>query len=68
MAASAVLAVPDSDTMLLRVLPAAPTTVWVRIRSATVLVVLVAVLGALLALVIAGLLVGTAFVIRSATS
>ena len=58
---------PDSDSMRLRLLPAAPTTIWVRIRSGVALVVLVAVLGALLALAIAGLLVGAAFLIRTAT-
>lgn len=58
---------PESDAMRLRVLPAAPTTVWVRIRSGVALVVLVAVLGALLAVAIGGLLVGAAFLIRSAT-
>ena len=62
-----VLALPDSDTMRLQVLPAAPTTIWVRLRSGVALVVLVAVLGALLALAVAGLLVGAAFLIRSAT-
>jgi hypothetical protein len=61
------LALPDSDPMRLRVLPAAPTTLWVRIRSGVALVVLVAVLGALLALVVGGILVGVAFLIRSAT-
>jgi len=53
--------------MRLRVLAAKPTTIWVRIRSAVTLVVLVAVLGALLALVIGVVLVGIAFLIRSAT-
>ncbi len=53
--------------MRLRVLPAKPTTVWVRIRSAVALVVLVAVLGALLAMVVGGVLVGLVFLIRSAT-
>jgi len=53
--------------MRLRVLPPAPTTIWVRLRSAVVLVVLVGVLGALLAFVIGGLLIGIAFLIRSAT-
>jgi hypothetical protein len=61
------LALPDSDTMRLRVLPAAPTTLWVRIRSGVALVVLVAVLGALLALAVGGILVGAALLIRSAT-
>lgn len=63
-----VLALSDSDTMRLRVLPAAPTTIWVRIRSGVALVVLVAVLGALLALAVAGLLLGAAFLVRSATA
>jgi hypothetical protein len=62
------LALPDSDPMRLRVLPAAPTTVWVRIRSGVALVVLVAVLGALLALAVGGVLVGAALLIRSATA
>ncbi|MDQ6727190.1 MAG: hypothetical protein M3066_13640 [Actinomycetota bacterium] len=62
------LALPDSDTMRLRVLPAKPTTAWVRVRSAVALIVLVAVLGALLAMLIGGLLIGAAFLIRSATS
>ena len=53
--------------MRLRVLPAARTTWWVRIRSGVVLVVLVAVLGALLAVAIGGVILGFAFLIRSAT-
>ncbi|HTJ76090.1 MAG TPA: hypothetical protein VL337_12085 [Acidimicrobiales bacterium] len=53
--------------MRLRVLPAAPTTLWVRIRSGVALVVLVGVLGALLALAVGGVLVGAALLIRSAT-
>jgi hypothetical protein len=61
------VALPDSDPMRLRVLPAAPTTLWVRIRSGVALVVLVAVLGALLAMVVGAVLVGVAFLIRSAT-
>ena len=61
------LALPDSDTMRLRVLPAAPTTLWVRIRSGAALVVLVGVLGALLALAVGGVVVGAALLIRSAT-
>ncbi|HEX3621400.1 MAG TPA: hypothetical protein VHT97_03700 [Acidimicrobiales bacterium] len=60
-------ALPDSDPMRLRVLPAKPTTIWVRMRSAVALVVLVAVLGALLAMVVGAILVGAAFLIRSAT-
>lgn len=60
-------AAPDSDAMRLRVLPAKPTTVWVRIRSGIVLVVLVAVLGAILALAIGGVLVGIVLAVRSAT-
>ena len=57
----------DSDVMRLRVLPARHNSGWVRIRSGIVLVVLVAILGALLALAIAGLMLGLALVIRSAT-
>jgi hypothetical protein len=62
------LALPDSDIMRLRVLPARRTTLWVRIRSGVALVVLVAVLGALLALAIGGVMVGIALLVRSATS
>ena len=58
---------PDSDIMRLRVLPARRTTLWVRIRSSVALVVLVAILGALLALTIGGLALGLALLIRSAT-
>lgn len=58
---------PDSDIMRLRVLPARHNSVWVRVRSGIVLVVLVAILGALLALAIAGLMLGLALVVRSAT-
>ena len=58
---------PDSDIMRLRVLPARHNSVWVRIRSGMVLVVLVAILGAMLALAIAGLMLGLALVVRSAT-
>jgi hypothetical protein len=61
------LALPDSDIMRLRVLPAARTTLWVRLRSGVALVVLVAVLGALLALAVGGLVLGMALLIRSAT-
>jgi hypothetical protein len=61
------LALPDSDIMRLRVLPAARTTLWVRIRSGVALVVLVAVLGALLALAIGAAILGIALVVRSAT-
>jgi hypothetical protein len=57
----------DSDIMRLRVLPARHNSVWVRIRSGVVLVVLVAILGAMLALAIAGLMLGLALVVRSAT-
>lgn len=57
----------DSDIMRLRVLPARHNSMWVRIRSGIVLVVLVAILGALLALAIGGLMLGIALVIRSAT-
>ena len=59
-------ALPDSETMR-HALPAAPTTVGVRIRSGVALVVLVAVLGALLALAVAALLIGAVVLIRSAT-
>ncbi len=62
------VALADSETMRLQALPAAPTTAWVRVRSGMALVVLVAVLGALLALAVTGLLVGVVFVIGSATS
>ena len=65
--ATPALALPDSDIMRLRVLPARKTTVWVRIRSSVALVVLVAVLGALLALAVGGLVLGIALLIRSAT-
>jgi hypothetical protein len=65
--ATPALALPDSDIMRLRVLPAARTTWWVRIRSGVVLVVLVAVLGALLALAVGGLALGLALLVRSAT-
>jgi hypothetical protein len=65
--ATPALALPDSDIMRLRVLPAARTTLWVRIRSGVVLVVLVAILGALLALAVSGLALGAALLIRSAT-
>jgi hypothetical protein len=58
---------PDSDIMRLRVLPARQNSVWVRIRSGIVLVVMVAILGALLALAIAGLMLGLALLVRSAT-
>jgi hypothetical protein len=61
------LALPDSDPMRLRILPAKPTTLWVRFRSGVALLVLVAVLGALLAIVVGGVLVGAAFLLRSAT-
>ena len=58
---------PDSDIMRLRVLPARHNSVWVRIRSGIALIVMVAVLGAMLALAIAGLMLGLALVVRSAT-
>lgn len=58
---------PDSDIMRLRVLPARHNSVWIRIRSGIVLVLMVAVLGALLALAIAGLMLGLALLVRSAT-
>lgn len=67
MPATPALALPDSDIMRLRVLPAARTTLWVRLRSGVALVVLVAVLGALLALAVGGLVLGIALLIRSAT-
>ncbi|MGH9264087.1 MAG: hypothetical protein ACRD1D_05290 [Acidimicrobiales bacterium] len=67
MPATPALALSDSDIMRLRVLPAAQTTLWVRIRSGVVLVVLVAVLGALLALAVGGLALGGALLLRSAT-
>jgi hypothetical protein len=57
----------DSDLMRLRVLPARHNSLWVRIRSGIALVVLVAILGALLALAIAGLMLGLALLVRSAT-
>ena len=66
--AAAALALPDSDVMRLRVLPAPQTTLWGRIRSGVVLVVLVAVLGALLALAVGGLMLGVTLLIRSATA
>ena len=65
--ATPALALPDSDVMRLRVLPARRTTVWVRIRSSVALVVMVAVLGALLALAVGGMVLGIALLIRSAT-
>jgi len=61
-------ALPDSDVMRLQVMPARRTTLWVRIRSSVVLVVLVGILGALVALVIGGLLLGVALLVRSATA
>lgn len=67
-AAGPALPGPDSDVLRLRVLPARRTTLWVRIRSGVALVVLVAVLGALLALAVAGLALGVALLIRSATA
>ena len=67
MPVTAAFAGPDSDIMRLRVLPARHNSTWVRIRSGIVLVVLVAILGALLALAIAGLMLGLALVVRSAT-
>lgn len=57
----------DSDIMRLRVLPARHRSVWVRIRSGVVLVILVAILGALLALAIGGVMLGLALLVRSAT-
>ncbi len=61
------LSLPDSDIMRLRVQPARKTTLWVRIRSAVALIMLVAVLGALLALTIGALGLGLALLVRSAT-
>ena len=58
---------PDSGIMRLRVLPARHNSVWVRIRSGIVLVLMVAILGALLALAIAGLMLGMALLVRGAT-
>jgi hypothetical protein len=63
----AALALPDSDIMRLRVLPAGRTTLWARVRSILVLMILVAVLGALLALAIGGIGLGVALLVRSAT-
>lgn len=62
------LALPDSDVMRLRVLPARGTSVGVRIRSSIVLVLLVAILGALLALAVGGLALGLTLLVRSATA
>ena len=67
MPATPAFAGPDSDILRLRVLPARHNSVWVRIRSGIVLVVMVAILGALLALAIAGLMLGLALVVRGAT-
>jgi hypothetical protein len=61
------LALSDSDVMRLRVLPARTTTLWARIRSAVVLMVLVGILGALLALAVGALGLGLALLLRSAT-
>lgn len=63
-----VFAGTDSDIMRLRVLPARRNSIWVRIRSGIALIVMVAVLGAMLALAIGGLMLGLALVVRSATS
>jgi len=62
------LALPDSDIMRLRVLPSGQTTLWVRVRSGVALLVLVAILGALLALAVGGIGLGLALLVRSATS
>ena len=62
-----VFAGPDSDIMRLRALPARHNSMWVRIRSAVALIVMVAVLGAMLALAIGGLMLGLALLVRSAT-
>ncbi len=64
---TAAFAGPDSDIMRLRVLPARHRSAWGRIRSGVVLVVLVAILGALLALAIGGVMLGLALLVRSAT-
>jgi hypothetical protein len=65
--AGGAMALPDGDGMRLRALPAAPVTVWMRIRSGIVLMLLIGILGALLALAVGGVLVGLALAIRSAT-
>ena len=62
------LALPESDPMRIKILPAKPTTLWVRVRSGAALLVLVAVLGALLAITIGAVILGAAFLLRSATS
>lgn len=53
--------------MRLRALPARHNSMWVRIRSGVALIVMVAVLGAMLALAIGGLMLGLALLVRSAT-
>jgi hypothetical protein len=58
---------PDSDIMRLRLLPVRRNSVWIRIRSGIALIVMVAVLGAMLAVAIAGLMLGLALLVRSAT-
>jgi hypothetical protein len=58
---------PESDIMRLRVLPVRHNSVWVRLRSGIALIVMVAVLGAMLAVAIAGLMLGLALLVRSAT-
>jgi hypothetical protein len=58
---------PESDIMRLRVLPVQHNSVWVRIRSGIALMVMVAVLGAMLALAVGGLMLGLALLVRSAT-
>ena len=58
---------PDSDIMRLRVLPARHNSIWVRVRSGIALIVMVAVLGAMLALAIGGVMLGLALLVRSAT-
>lgn len=65
--ASMAFAGPDSDIMRLRVLPVRQNSVWIRIRSGIALIVMVAVLGAMLAMAIAGLMLGLALLVRSAT-
>jgi hypothetical protein len=62
------LALPDSDIMRLRVQPSSSTTLWERIRSGVALIVLVAILGALLAMAVGGIGLGLALLLRSATS
>ncbi|HVL04939.1 MAG TPA: hypothetical protein VM388_03070 [Acidimicrobiales bacterium] len=67
MSVTPALAGADSELMRLRVLPARRNSLWVRIRSGIALVVLVAILGALLALAVAGVMLGLTLLLRSAT-